>query len=299
MLNLKSNVDFSRELYFLLHRSIKIRNSGFVIFGAGLLIMIFGLCVWLLSLHLSPSVMDFDIDVPLSLIYSSEGEGKLVVSHAGDIFGGSLTTFSNFSNLALTIMGVFIAVSTVLKVLNGDGVGDIFPLFIVVGIFFISMSVLTSAFDSDETDISSASTVNVIKKYVKDEKYEKLISYLNDSSWSSGEDISVNYLIAQLHIKLGKPDVKLTKDVLKTYMSDVLQSNIPVKVRYALEKTAFDKTVSPLAIRYEQKSMTESDDFLKMSVNCLKVGGPVAFVGVLFALLGIKIMRRVRFISSN
>lgn len=296
MLNLKSNVDFSRELYFLLHRSIKIRNSGFVIFGAGLLIMIFGLCVWLLSLHLSPSVMDFDIDVPLSLIYSSEGEGKLVVSHAGDIFGGSLSTFSN---LALTIMGVIIVVSTVLKVLNGDGVGDIFPLFIVVGIFFISMSVLTSAFDSDETDVSSASPVNIINKYVKDEKYEKLISYLNDSSWPSGEDISVNYLIAQLHIKLGKPDVKLTKDVLKTYMSGVLQSDIPVKVRYALEKTAFDKTVSPLAIRYEQKSKTDSNDFLKMSFNCLKVGGPVAFVGVFFALLGIKIMRRVRFISSN
>ncbi|MDX7223214.1 hypothetical protein SJ299_24685, partial [Enterobacter hormaechei] len=82
--NLKSSDDFSRELSFLFHRSIKIRNSGFAIFGAGLLIMIFGLCLWLLSLHLSPSVLDFDIDVPLSFFNSSEGEDKLVVSDFGN-----------------------------------------------------------------------------------------------------------------------------------------------------------------------------------------------------------------------
>ncbi|KTY97242.1 hypothetical protein DD93_24830, partial [Salmonella enterica subsp. enterica serovar Saintpaul] len=91
--NLKSSDDFSRELSFLFHRSIKIRNSGFAIFGAGLLIMIFGLCLWLLSLHLSPSVLDFDIDVPLSFFNSSEGEDKLVVSDFGDAFGGFLTTY--------------------------------------------------------------------------------------------------------------------------------------------------------------------------------------------------------------
>ncbi|WP_228712471.1 hypothetical protein [Klebsiella pneumoniae] len=71
-------------------------------------------------------------------------------------------------------------------------------------------------------------------------------------------------------------------------MSGVLQSNIPVKVRYALEKTALDKSVSPLAIRYEQNVCLNTHTFSKASVNCLKVGSPVAFVGVLFALLGIK-----------
>ncbi|EFB5408999.1 hypothetical protein FOE36_21150, partial [Escherichia coli] len=91
---LKGNDDFSRELSFLFYRSIKIRNSGFAIFGVGLLIMIFGLCLWLLSLHLSPSVLDFDIDVPLSLFNSSEDEGKLVVSDFGNAFGGFLTNYS-------------------------------------------------------------------------------------------------------------------------------------------------------------------------------------------------------------
>lgn len=49
----------------------------------------------------------------------------------------------------------------------------------------------------------------------------------------------MNYLKAQLHIKLGKPDVKLTQNVVETYTSGLLQSNIPVKVRYALEKDSF------------------------------------------------------------
>ncbi|MCD0243652.1 hypothetical protein LPD76_21410, partial [Enterobacter hormaechei] len=62
---------------------------------------------------------------------------------------------------------------------------------------------------------------------------------------------------------------------------------------------SLDKSVSPLAIRYEQKRMSKSHTFSKASVNCLKVGSPVAFVGVLFALLGIKIRRRVRFLESN
>jgi hypothetical protein len=127
-------------------------------------------------------------------------------------------------------------------------------MLIIAGAFLIGLSVFTSALGSEETDATSTSTVKVIKKYVKDEKYDKLVAYLNDSNWPSGEEVSVNYLKAQLHIKLGKPDVKLTQNVVRAYMSGVLQSNIPVKVRYALEKTALDKTVSQLAIRYEQKT---------------------------------------------
>ncbi|MCE3963661.1 hypothetical protein [Escherichia coli] len=294
--NLKSSDDFSRELSFLFHRSIKIRNSGFAIFGAGLLIMIFGLCLWLLSLHLSPSVLDFDIDVPLSFFNSSEGEDKLVVSDFGDAFGGFLTTYSK---LLLGIMGLLVVSSTAFKILKGEEIGEIFPMLLIAGAFLIGLSVFTSALGSEETDATSASTVKVIKKYVKHEKYDKLVAYLNDSNWPSGEEVSVNYLKAQLHIKLGKPDVKLTQNVVRAYMSGVLQSNIPVKVRYALEKTALDKSVSPLAIRYEQKRMSKSHNFSKASVNCLKVGSPVTFVGVLFALLGIKIRRRVRFLESN
>lgn len=293
---LKGNDDFSRELSFLFYRSIKIRNSGFAIFGAGLLIMIFSLCLWLLSLHLTPSVLDFDIDVPLSLFNSSEGEGKLVVSDFGDEFGGFLTTYSK---LLLGIVGLFVVFSTVYKIIKGEEIGEIFPMLIIAAAFLIGLSFFTSSLGSEETDVNSASTVKVIKKYVKDEKYDKLVSYLKDSNWPSGVDVSVNYLIAQLHIKLGKPDVKLTQSVVRTYMSGVLQSNIPVKVRYALEKTALDKTVSPLAIRYEQKRMSKSHNFSKASINCLKVGSPVAFVGVLFALLGIKIRRRVRLIASH
>lgn len=249
--NLKSSDDFSRELSFLFHRSIKIRNSGFAIFGAGLLIMIFGLCLWLLSLHLSPSVLDFDIDVPLSFFNSSEGEDKLVVSDFGDAFGGFLTTYSK---LLLGIMGLLVVSSTAFKILKGEEIGEIFPMLLIAGAFLIGLSVFTSALGSEETDATSASTVKVIKKYVKHEKYDKLVAYLNDSNWPSGEEVSVNYLKAQLHIKLGKPDVKLTQNVVRAYMSGVLQSNIPVKVRYALEKTALDKSVSPLAIRYEQKT---------------------------------------------
>lgn len=293
---LKGNDDFSRELSFLFYRSIKIRNSGFAILGAGLLIMIFSLCLWLLSLHLTPSVLDFDIDVPLSLFNSSEGEGKLVVSDFGDEFGGFLTTYSK---LLLGIVGLFVVFSTVYKIIKGEEIGEIFPMLIIAAAFLIGLSFFTSSLGSEETDVNSASTVKVIKKYVKDEKYDKLVSYLKDSNWPSGVDVSVNYLIAQLHIKLGKPDVKLTQSVVRTYMSGVLQSNIPVKVRYALEKTALDKTVSPLAIRYEQKRMSKSHNFSKASINCLKVGSPVAFVGVLFALLGIKIRRRVRLIASH
>ena len=294
--NLKSSDDFSRELSFLFHRSIKIRNSGFAIFGAGLLIMIFGLCLWLLSLHLSPSVLDFDIDVPLSFFNSSEGEDKLVVSDFGDAFGGFLTTYSK---LLLGIMGLLVVSSTAFKILKGEEIGEIFPMLLIAGAFLIGLSVFFFFLGSEETDATSASTVKVIKKYVKHEKYDKLVAYLNDSNWPSGEEVSVNYLKAQLHIKLGKPDVKLTQNVVRAYMSGVLQSNIPVKVRYALEKTALDKSVSPLAIRYEQKRMSKSHTFSKASVNCLKVGSPVAFVGVLFALLGIKIRRRVRFLESN
>ncbi|HDC4804116.1 TPA: hypothetical protein O8U62_001279 [Enterobacter kobei] len=294
--NLKSNDDFSRELSFLFHRSIKIRNSGFAIFGAGLLIMLFGLCLWLLSLHLSPSVLDFDIDVPLSFFNSSEGEDKLVVSDFGDAFGGFLT---NYSKLLLGVLGLLVVFSTVFKIIKGEEIGEIFPMLIIAAAFLIGLSFFTSALGSEESDTKSASTVKVIKKYVKDEKYDKLFAYLNDSKWPSGEEVSVNYLKAQLHIKIGKPDVKLTQNVVEMYMSGLLKSNIPVKVRYALEKTALDKAVSPLAIRYEQKRMAKSHNFAKMSVNCLKVGSPVAFVGVLFALLGIKIRRRVRFIASH
>ncbi|EBC6378398.1 hypothetical protein K1W74_002528 [Escherichia coli O157] len=294
--NLKSNHDFSRELSFLFHRSIKIRNSGFAIFGAGLLIMLFGLCLWLLSLHLSPSVLDFDIDVPLSFFNSSEGEDKLVVSDFGDAFGGFLT---NYSKLLLGVLGLLVVFSTVFKIIKGEEIGEIFPMLIIAAAFLIGLSFFTSALGSEETDTNSASTVKVIKKYVKEEKYDKLFAYLNDSKWPSGEEVSVNYLKAQLHIKIGKPDVKLTQNVVEMYMSGLLNSNIPVKVRYALEKTALDKAVSPLAIRYEQKRMAKSHNFAKMSVNCLKVGSPVAFVGVLFALLGIKIRRRVRFIASH
>lgn len=293
---LKGNDDFSRELSFLFYRSIKIRNSGFAIFGVGLLIMIFGLCLWLLSLHLSPSVLDFDIDVPLSLFNSSEDEGKLVVSDFGDAFGGFLT---NYSKLLLGIVGLLVGFSTVFKIINREELGEISPMLIIAAAFLIGLPVFTSTLGSEETDANSASTVKIIKKYIKDEKYDKLVAFLNDSNWPSGEEVSVNYLKAQLHIKLGKPDVKLTQNVVRAYMSGVLQSNIPVKVRYALEKTALDKTVSPLAIRHEQKRMSKSHNFAKMSVNCLKVGSPVAFVGVLFALLGIKIRRRVRFLESN
>ncbi len=78
--------------------------------------MIFGLCLWLLSLHLSPSVLDFDIDVPLSFFNSSEGEDKLVVSDFGDAFGGFLTTYSK---LLLGIMGLLVVSSTAFKILKG------------------------------------------------------------------------------------------------------------------------------------------------------------------------------------
>ncbi|MBK4527434.1 hypothetical protein P5X83_24475, partial [Enterobacter hormaechei] len=162
--NLKSSDDFSRELSFLFHRSIKIRNSGFAIFGAGLLIMIFGLCLWLLSLHLSPSVLDFDIDVPLSFFNSSEGEDKLVVSDFGDAFGGFLTTYSK---LLLGIMGLLVVSSTAFKILKGEEIGEIFPMLLIAGAFLIGLSVFTSALGSEETDATSASTVKVIKKYVK------------------------------------------------------------------------------------------------------------------------------------
>ncbi|VCX04890.1 hypothetical protein BANRA_05408 [Escherichia coli] len=231
--------------------------------------MIFGLCLWLLSLHLSPSVLDFDIDVPLSFFNSSEGEDKLVVSDFGDAFGGFLTTYSK---LLLGIMGLLVVSSTAFKILKGEEIGEIFPMLLIVA--FHRLVSFTSALGSEETDATSASTVKVIKKYVKHEKYDKLVAYLNDSNWPSGEEVSVNYLKAQLHIKLGKPDVKLTQNVVRAYMSGVLQSNIPVKVRYALEKTALDKSVSPLAIRYEQKRMSKSHTFSKASVNCLKVGSP-------------------------
>lgn len=53
-------------------------------------------------------------------------------------------------------------------------------------------------------------------------------------------------------------------------MSGVLQSNIPVKVRYALEKTALDKSVSPLAIRYEQNVCLNHIPFQKRRLIVLK-----------------------------
>ncbi|EIH4298267.1 hypothetical protein CE700_002656 [Escherichia coli] len=293
---LKGDDDFSRELSFLFYRSIKIRNLGFAIFGAGLLIMIFGLCLWLLSFHLSPSVLDFDIDVPLSLIHSTEATGKLEVSGIGEEFGGF---FTSYSKLLLGIMGLLTVSSTVIKIIKGEEIGEIFPILIIAGAFLIGMTVFTSVFGTDESDVHSTSPVSVIKKYVKEEKYDKLLTYLNESGLPPSEDVSMKYLIAQLHIKRGKPDVRLTQNVVGSYMSGILQTHIPVKIRYALEKTALDKTVSQPAISYEQKSVAKSLNFSKVSVKCLAVGGPVAFIGFLFALLGIKIRRRVRFIASH
>ena len=292
----KGNDDFARELSFLFYRSIKIRNSGFVISGAGLLIMLFSLCVWLLSLQLSPSIQDFDIDVPLSLIHSTEATGKLEVSGIGEEFEGFFTTYSK---LLLGVMGLLTVSSTVIKIIKGEEIGEILPILIIAGAFLIGMTVFTSILGPNESDVHSTSPVSVIKKYVKEENYDKLLTYLNESGLPSSEDASMKYLIAQLHIKRGKPDVKLTQDVVESYMSGVLQAHIPVKVRYALEKTALDKTVSQPAISYEQKSVAKSLSFSKVSVKCLAVGGPVTLIGFLFALLGIKIRRRVRFIASH
>ncbi|WP_228712472.1 hypothetical protein [Klebsiella pneumoniae] len=67
-------------------------------------------------------------------------------------------------------------------------------MLLIAGAFLIGLSVFTSALGSEETDATSASTVKVIKKYVKHEKYDKLVAYLNDSNWPSGEEVSVNYL---------------------------------------------------------------------------------------------------------
>ncbi|MXH64116.1 hypothetical protein GRW47_27465, partial [Escherichia coli] len=143
----------------------------------------------------------------------------LVVSDFGDAFGGFLTTYSK---LLLGIMGLLVVSSTAFKILKGEEIGEIFPMLLIAGAFLIGLSVFTSALGSEETDATSASTVKVIKKYVKHEKYDKLVAYLNDSNWPSGEEVSVNYLKAQLHIKLGKPDVKLTQNVVRAYMSGVL-----------------------------------------------------------------------------
>ncbi|EGQ4679896.1 hypothetical protein KNY83_004040 [Salmonella enterica subsp. enterica serovar Mbandaka] len=298
VLNLKgkSNDEFARELSFLFSRSIKIRNAGFVISGAGLLIMIFGLCVWLLSLHLYPSILDFNIDVPLSLINSPEGTSKLEVSGIGEEFAGVFTTYAK---LLLGVVCILTVSSTVIKIIKGEEIGEILPILLSGGAFLIGFTVLTSVLGSDESDVHSTSPVSVIKRYVKEEKYDKLLTYLNESGFPSSEEASMNYLIVQLHIKRGKPDVRLTQDVVESYMSGVLQANIPVKVRYALEKTALDKTVSQPAISYEQRSVAKSLRYSKASVKCLAVGGLVAFIGLLFVLLGIKIRRRVRFIASH
>ncbi|HAS1059185.1 TPA: hypothetical protein I3776_002820 [Enterobacter cloacae] len=298
VLNLKgkSNDEFARELSFLFSRSIKIRNAGFVISGAGLLIMIFGLCVWLLSLHLYPSILDFNIDVPLSLINSPEGTSKLEVSGIGEEFAGVFTTYAK---LLLGVVCILTVSSTVIKIIKGEEIGEILPILLSGGAFLIGFTVLTSVLGSDESDVHSTSPVSVIKRYVKEEKYDKLLTYLNESGFPSSEEASMNYLIVQLHIKRGKPDVRLTQNVVESYMSGVLQANIPVKVRYALEKTALDKTVSQPAISYEQRSVAKSLRYSKASVKCLAVGGLVAFIGLLFVLLGIKIRRRVRFIASH
>ncbi|EFH2752754.1 hypothetical protein GS990_21895 [Escherichia coli] len=298
VLNLKGkgNDEFARELSFLFSRSIKIRNAGFVISGAGLLIMIFGLCVWLLSLHLYPSILDFNIDVPLSLINSPEGTSKLEVSGIGEEFAGVFTTYAK---LLLGVVCILTVSSTVIKIIKGEEIGEILPILLSGGAFLIGFTVLTSVLGSDESDVHSTSPVSVIKRYVKEEKYDKLLTYLNESGFPSSEEASMNYLIVQLHIKRGKPDVRLTQNVVESYMSGVLQANIPVKVRYALEKTALDKTVSQPAISYEQRSVAKSVRYSKASVKCLAVGGLVAFIGLLFVLLGIKIRRRVRFIASH
>ncbi|EJE8632390.1 hypothetical protein M5248_004831, partial [Escherichia coli] len=158
----KGNDDFARELSFLFYRSIKIRNSGFIISGAGLLIMIFGLCVWLLSLHLSPSILDFDIDVPVSLYHSTEATGKLEVSGIGEEFGGFFTTYSK---LLLGIMGLLTVSSTVIKIIKGEEIAEIFPILIIAGAFLVGMTVFTSFLGSDESDVHSISPLSVIKKY--------------------------------------------------------------------------------------------------------------------------------------
>ncbi|MEP8849268.1 hypothetical protein ABKU49_06015 [Enterobacter hormaechei] len=287
--------DIAQEVEALTRRTKFIRRVGTSVAVIGGITAAAGLVGKICSRVVSPSITDFKFDVPASVLSKEPSFGNAFdgISYAYDSFA-SILEGPIFYVPATVTMGYF-----AYKCLTGNLDSAHLPMLAVTGLMLMSPKVVTNLFADTSDDIGRDSHKKV-ERYIKDDEYSRLITYLKESgSGVQPGSLPFDYVVAQAGVKEGKPDIPAIKAVIAGYNTANPFTTVPGSVRYALEMTAFDGVVTEGAKQYQAKQLSESTYLSEKGRQGGLTGGVLLLLGASILLWVRQITRRVNFLKTS
>ncbi|EDH1881480.1 klaC [Salmonella enterica] len=285
-----------QEVSALDKRTRTISRSGIALLISGLVTLVVAGIGYAISRLLSPGVNDFMIDVP-GLLLPSAGHVE-----AGDMFSSAMPFTSAFSGylsspLFTAIPVVIVVVYVAFKVFDGEGVTSVLPLLGILPVIFGAKMMLGVFIETPEDD--SASPTEVVRQLIKDDKPAELVTYLEKVNDKIPKTTKLlDYVKAQASIRENKPDIDLVRKVVADYQHNPDLEYAPADVRYGLEMTAFNETITPPATRYAQGKLKKARFFTSVSSTGFSISGILVLLGGMLFLWGAQMKKRVAYIKG-
>lgn len=178
--------------------------------------------------------------------------------------------------------------------------GGIFPLkVIMIVLLFLTPKILGVLADGGVINRGEGAE-RKIEKLLDDNNYVHLLDYIKSSNPKAKPGfLPFDYVVAQIGIKEGKPDITAIKKVINGYNTNVPFANVPGQVRYALEMVAYNEIMSSGAKHYKSKRFSISAFLSKLGALSAFMGAGVLLLGGGLLWLFRLLTRRVNLMKTN
>ncbi|HGB4080475.1 TPA: klaC [Salmonella enterica subsp. enterica serovar 16:l,v:-] len=295
--------DLGQEVAALDQRSKRMSKTGIImLFGAAGTFVLGGVG-FILSRLFRPEIKSFVIDVPHFLIPAAPDSAGSILFDAYSPLESAIGFLTNPVLLVIPVVGAgFLAMK---KFMTGEGsFASFVPIMAILPLILFG-KVFSTVFDDGTSQSSADAPSSIIRDFIKEDKTTELVAYLKKNEPNPTIPKFMEYVTAQVSIKQNKPDLDTIRRVVGYYRSqpddhteNANALTVPADIRYALEITGFNKTVTALASRYEQGKMKKVRFFSQTSSGAFTLATFLLCIGGALYLWGSQLKRRVSFIRE-
>jgi len=303
MTNNDTGKDISNKLQALNRRTVLIKRSGNTLVKFGVQLALVGVAAKLYSFFSTLEVTGFKLDLPDSLISSGTvfrdtSDGSNVLEVFLNLFWETPPLF-NYAAMIPFALGCYLIYSIFTK----PSVSlSLLPKILLI-IILISAPKINGVYadlSDDGTLIRHGDVQRIIDDSEDDKNYDQLITYIKDLNPRVKPGfLPFDYVIAQIGVKEGKPDIDVIKKVIDGYNNKSPFAKVPGPIRYALEMSAFNGPVTAEAKQYQTDQLTMSALFSKSGELTAFIGAGLVLLGGGLLLLFRQLIRRVSFLKTN
>lgn len=287
--------DVALEVNALVRRTRWIRWTGISLTVTGVMTAVAALVGQICSRVVRPSITDFKLDVPEAVLGNGASFG-----HAFNALNFVYDWYISITGCPVFYVPLAIAMCYFTYKLQTGSFKPRHFQTLVTAVMMVMSPKFIDLISEVPSNHPGRDVRKNVERFVKDEEYSRLISYLKKSgSGFLPGSLSFDYVGAQIGVKEGKPNIPAIKTVIEGYSTPKPFATVPGSVRYSLEMTAFNEVVTDGARQYQEKQLSESAYLADKAWQGGLTGGGLFLIGGSILMWFRQMSRRVTFLKTS